>query len=210
MKKSIFFFLACITSILAQAQVEIKPGAKVGINSANFTNLDSSNLDGESITSFHIGGTVSFKFAKFYTLQPELLYSKQGSNVRNQNIFFDNNNDPIISNEEVKVQVNYFSIVVNNKFFIGGSGFNFQVAPVVDILVNSKNIEDPEVVDIAVAGGIGYNFPFGMSLDLRYKQGLIDVFGRNVDNGNGAQTTNVNDLILNKTIQLSVGYEFDF
>ncbi len=208
MKNKITFLIACFAVILLNAQVEIKPGVKAGLNSSNFTNLSSSNLDGESLTSFHIGGTVSFKFAKFYTLQPELLYSRQGSNIKNTIILFDNNLDPI-PNQEIKVQLDYLSIVVNNKFFIAGSGFNVQVAPVIDILLNDKNIDSPEGIDIAFAGGIGYNFPMGLTLDLRYKQGTVDVFGRNVYNGNGAQTTSFSDLILNKTIQLSVGYEFD-
>lgn len=209
MKKRITFFIACFATIFMNAQVEIKPGVKAGFNSSNFTNLNNSNLDGKSLTSFHIGGTTSFKFAKFYTLQPEILYTEQGSNIKSNRTYFDNNLDPI-PNEEVKVQLNYLSIVVNNKFFIAGSRFNVQVAPVIDILLSHKNIDNPESFDFAIAGGIGYNFPMGFTLDLRYKQGIVDVFGRNVNDGNGAQTTNFNDLILNKTILLSVGYEFNF
>ena len=209
MKNKITFLIACFAVILLNAQVEIKPGVKAGLNISSFTNLRSSNLDGNSLTSFHVGGTVAFKFAKFYTLQPELLYSRQGSNIKSTITLFDTNFNPI-SNEEIKVQLDYLSIVVNNKFFIAGSGFNVQVAPVIDILLSDKNIEGPEGFDIAIAGGIGYNFPMGLALDLRYKQGIVDVFGRNVDDGNGAETTSFSDLVLNRTIQLSVGYEFDF
>lgn len=208
MKNKITFLIACFAVILLNAQIEIKPGVKAGLNISSFTNLSSSNLDGESLTSFHFGGTASFKFAKFYTLQPELLYSRQGSNIKSTIILFDNSFDPI-PNQEIKVQLDYLSIVVNNKFFIAGSGFNVQVAPVIDILLSHKNIDSPEGFDIAIAGGIGYNFPMGLTLDLRYKQGIVDVFGRNVDDGNGAETTSFSDLVLNKTIQLSVGYEFD-
>ena len=69
--------------------------------------------------------------------------------------------------------------------------------------------DDPEGFDFAIAGGIGYNSPFGLTIDLRYKQGLIDVFGRNVDTGNGVDTIDVDDLVLNKGFQLSFGYLFD-
>ncbi len=50
------------------AQVEIKPGIKGGLNFANLTNTNDGDISSNGITSFHIGGTLSFKFAKFYTL----------------------------------------------------------------------------------------------------------------------------------------------
>lgn len=190
---TVFFFT------YLNAQVEIKPGLKGGLNFAGLTNLD--NIDGSSskgITSFHVGGTVSFKFAKFYTLQPEILYSKQGSEV------FSNDAD-----SKLKLALNYLSIVVNNKFFAGDSGVNFQVAPVFDVLLNSKNVDNPQGLDIAFKAAIGYDMANGLSFSLGYKQGLSDLFGRNVDTGNGAETTDVGDLVLNKVVQLSIGYQFD-
>ena len=45
-------------------------------------------------------------------------------------------------------------------------------------------------------------------MSIGYKQGLTDLFGRNVDDGYGYETTDVSELILNNVIQLSVGYQF--
>ena len=196
MKKITFILLAFLaTTTFTNAQVEIKPVVKAGLNFANLTtptNLSESS----SLTSFHIGAGVNFKFARFYTLSPEILYSEQGAK-------FNGNNE---------INVNYLSIVVNNKFYIGGSSFNLQIAPVLDILVsdNSNNLNDYQGADFAIMGGVGYDFPFGLTVDARFKQGLVDIFGRNVNDGNGAETTNFNDLTLNQVFQLSFGYQFDF
>ena len=178
------------------AQVEIKPGIKGGLNFANLTNINDGGLSSDGITSFHIGGTVSFKFAKFYTLQPEILYSQQGSELSLNG-----------SNDKVSVELNYLSIPVNNKFYIGNTGLNFQIAPVLDILLSSKNVDSPEGFDIAIAGAVGFELKNGVSFSIGYKQGLADIFGRNVNNNN--QTTDVGDLVLNKVVQLSAGYQFD-
>ncbi|MEC3906107.1 outer membrane beta-barrel protein [Tamlana sp. 2201CG12-4] len=196
MKKIPLIVITLFSFALLNAQVEIKPGLKGGLNLANLTNTNNIGINSKGITSFHIGGTVSFKFAKFYTLQPEILYSKQGSEISSS-----------ISNS--KIELNYLSIPINNKFYVGGNGLNFQIAPVIDILLSHKNVDSPESFDIALAGAIGYDIANGVNISIRYKQGLADVFGRNVNTGNGTQTTNVSDLVLNKVVQLSVGYQFD-
>ncbi|MEH6535269.1 MAG: porin family protein [Psychroserpens sp.] len=200
MKKiSLFFLISLLFVSHLNAQVEIKPGIKGGLNIADLTNTDNFGGSSKSITSFHIGGTLSFKFAEFYTLQPEILYSKQGSDISLGG-----------SNGNIKIELDYLSIPINNKFHVGNKGLNFQIAPVIDILINDKNVEDPQEVDIAVAVAIGYDLTNGVVISVGYKQGLTDLFGRNVDTGNGFETTEVSDLMLNKVIQLSVGYQFDF
>jgi hypothetical protein len=200
MKKNLIILIVLFSISLLNAQVEINPGLKGGLNIANLTNMNTIGGNGKSITSFHVGGTVSFKFADFYTLQPEILYSKQGSEATF--------NGSGTSNKS-KIDLNYLSLAVNNKFHVGSNGLNFQIAPVIDILLSHKNVNDPQGVDIAIAGAIGYDIESGVTLSLGYKQGITDLFGRNVNTGNGYETTNISDLILNKVIQLSVGYQFD-
>ncbi|MEW4922220.1 outer membrane beta-barrel protein [Algibacter sp. 2305UL17-15] len=199
MKKIPVLLIAFLFFNLINAQVEIKPGLKGGLNIANLTNMDNIGGNSKSITSFHIGGTLSFKFADFYTLQPEILYSKQGSDFSVSGT----------NNGQFQIELNYLSIPVNNKFYAGDNGLNFQVAPIIDILLSHKNVNDPQAVDIAVAFAIGYDIASGVYVSVAYKQGITDLFGRNVNTGNGYQTTDVGDLILNKVIQLSVGYQFD-
>jgi len=204
MKKLLLLSLTLFLGVVVNAQIEFKPGVKAGLNVTNFTNIDDGPTEGKSISSFHVGGVFGIKFVDFYTLQPELLYTRQGSEIQGQLVI-----DDQVFNETFKVEVNYISLHITNKFFVGGSGFNFQVAPVIDILVDSKNIDSPEGFDFAIAGGIGYNSPFGLTIDLRYKQGLVDVFGRNVNTGDPIDNVEVGDLVLNKGFQLSFGYLFD-
>jgi hypothetical protein len=159
MNKISLLLITLFSFTILNAQVEIKPGLKGGLNIANLVNMDNFGGDSKNITTFHIGGTLSFKFAKFYTLQPEILYSKQGSDVSIQGS----------PNDKFKVELNYLSIPVNNKFYIGNNGLNFQIAPIIDILLNHKNVEDPQGFNIAIAGAIGYDiasvflFPLGIN-----------------------------------------------
>ncbi|MFL0062261.1 porin family protein [Tenacibaculum maritimum] len=199
MKKFALTALAMFSLLIINAQVKIKPGIKIGLNNSTITNLERlSGGNKSSSTSFHAGTSVSFKFTDIYTLHPEILYSEQGGKLA-------------IGTNSSKIKVNYLSLVINNKFYIAKSKFNLQVAPVLDFLVNHKNITPkPDGFDFAIMGGVGYDFPFGMTVDLRYKQGLADLYGRNVDTGNGFQDTNVENLLLNQVFQLSIGYQFDF
>jgi opacity protein-like surface antigen len=211
-KLTLTLVLALLTFAFVNAQVEIKAGVKAGLNISNFTNLNNfTNGDGDSnsLTSFHIGASVSFKFTDLYTLHPEVLYSQQGSNL---SVFQNLGQDALFVNntQELKLKVNYLSFVVNSKFYIGGGNFNLQVAPVIDILLDHEYITNPEGFDFAIMGGVGYDFPFGMTVDVRYKQGITDLFGRNVNNGSGFETTSFEDLVLNQVFQLSLGYQFDF
>lgn len=207
MKKVKLLVIAMLTSVATFSQVEIKPGIKAGLNFAGLTNLSSvdGSVNDSGRTSFHFGGTVSFKFADFYTLQPEVLYSGQGATIQpNSGVV----TDPSINIGELKIKADYLSFYVNNKFFLGGGNFNLQAALALDFLVNDENLINPEGFDVGVGVGVGYNFPFGLNVDVRYKQGLTDLFGRNV--GNNPDTTDISDLILNQVFQVSFGYEFDF
>ncbi|MEP3837861.1 MAG: outer membrane beta-barrel protein [Algibacter sp.] len=199
MKKSFLFLITVLSFTFLNAQVEINPGLKGGLNLAGLTNLDNDGfVQSERLKSFHIGATVSFKFADFYTLQPEILYSEQGSDYKLDG-----------STSRFSTKLNYLSIPVNNKFYIGASGINLQIAAIIDILLSHENVESPQGFDIAVAPAIAYDLPSGVSFSIGYKQGLTDLFGRNVNTGYGYEDTDVSNLVLNNVIQFSAAYQFD-
>jgi len=60
--------------------------------------------------------------------------------------------------------------------------------------------------DISVFGGIGYEFPFGLILEARYKQGLIeiDLFDFDFD----SDSFDTVDEAFNVSFQYSVAYKF--
>ncbi len=73
MKNSILTLALIVVSATAFSQVTIKPVVRAGVNFANITNTD---LDDK--TDFYIGAFAEIKFVRFYALQPELNYTRQG------------------------------------------------------------------------------------------------------------------------------------
>ncbi|CAM3389933.1 porin family protein [Zobellia roscoffensis] len=154
--------LICSTSLVMS---QVRPGFKIGLNNANISNT---TLDTKS--GIYVGAFVDIPISEYYTLQPELLYSNQGGKS-NSDQFGD-------------VNINYISIGLPNKFYMGpDSGFHFILGLGLDInfennFVNLTNFNgDDEIspVDVSVFGGIGYEFDFGLILEARYKQGTISV-----------------------------------
>ena len=57
----------------------LKFGVKGGVNFANYTGGDISGVDFKTITSYHMGAVMELKVFENFAIQPELLYSTQGS-----------------------------------------------------------------------------------------------------------------------------------
>src|SRR5213078_3889348 len=97
------------------AQSEISIGAKGGLN---MTKLEMSSST-EFWARYHLGLFANFRFAKF-SLQPEVLYSQQGSR-------------DAYSADHSRSNLEYIAIPVLFKWYTGG-GFNFQAGPQVSFL----------------------------------------------------------------------------
>lgn len=189
-KRLAIFSFIFIGTFVSNAQFELKPGVRAGANISKVTNLEA-----DSKTDFFVGGLVELKFVDFYSLQPELIYSRQGFKL------------------DETYSLDYLSIGVTNKFTFG-EGFNVLVGPTIDIKVadNFPSIVSDELigVDFALMGGVGYTFKNNIAIDVRFKQGLMDIFGDNYneyqdENGNG----NYDDVKLNQLFQFGVSYTFD-
>ncbi len=198
MKKNVLILITLLSFTFLNAQIELKPGIKGGLNRARLTNLEDSSTRNKGLSGFHIGGTLGIKFARFYTLQPEIMYSQQGS-------------DLIYNGVNSSVNLNYLSLLANNKFYIANSNLNFQIAAFIDILLNHENVEYPQKVDIGAFMAVGFDLPSGVVFSLGFKQGLTDLFGRNVNtyNYDYYETTDLSEIILNQVVQFTVGYQFD-
>lgn len=183
-------FIGCIS--IAEAQVQ--PGIKLGLNNSNLSNTTLENKN-----DFYIGALVNIPITDYYTLQPEILYSRQGG--------------ASTSMEFGDIDINYIAITAANKFYVSpnkgfhfviGIGLDFNVGSELNILFGS-NDDDFSIspVDLTFTGGIGYEFSFGLILEARYKQGAIstDFFGsRDSFEEDGSQ--------LNSVIQLGLAYKF--
>ena len=193
----------------SQAQVTLKPGFRAGVNFSKFTNYDT-----DFKTGFYVGGELAIKFNKLYTLQPELVYSRQGGKGQSQYIYII---DDVLfySDKEFSYTIDYLSLSAISKFNFR-TGFHLLVGPSLDFKVND-NFENnsfsngqPIGFDFSLVGGFGYSLPNGLSFEARFKQGLVDIYGNNYNmnidqNNNG----NYDEVVLNQSFQLGISYTFD-
>ena len=185
MKKLLFTVLMVSFITSMYSQVTFKPGVRLGLNLASISNFN----DG-SRTDFHAGIFGELRLGDVYALQPEINYSKQGS----EHFEFD-----------------YLSIRIMNKFYIlsEDTPLFISISPGFDINLHGKTESYSSDygagvnfdADLSFTGGIGYEFPFGLGVEARYKKGITDVF-MNYDHETKQR--------LNSVIQLSAYYKFDF
>ncbi|WP_281321872.1 outer membrane beta-barrel protein [Flavobacterium aestivum] len=181
--KGILILLLSFFGILqAQAQVSFRPGLRAGANFSHFTkggdyyyyNPNGSIQSGPNVhydtkTDFYIGFYGALKLSKYYTLQPEIDYSSQGSEYRS-------------STNSAKFDVDYLSFEVLNKFTFGNQ-FNLHFGPTLDFVVN-KNFNTDANVDMAFVLGAGINITRNFGIEGRVKKGIIPVLDFNDNHTN--------------------------
>jgi hypothetical protein len=191
---ALLLFIGLATS---QAQVRVSPGIRGGLNLSTLTNIDDNSMKSD----FYVGGLVEIKFNKYFTLQPELTYSRQGSEGREY--YFDTD-----SFENTKYELNYVTIGAVAKFNFGGQGFHILAGPSLDIKTSDnfgRYGYDPIDTDFAFTGGIGYSLPNGLTFEARFKQGLIDIYGYD---GIDYDDYYSDQVILNQVLQFGISYTF--
>lgn len=179
MKKILILAVCILGFTAASAQVSFKPGIRGGINFSHFTkgenndyyygNNQNSNFDRSSKTDFYLGFFGALKLSKFYTLQPEVDYSRQGSNIKYTQYNYNTDTYNTVSSD---LEVSYISIAVANKFTF--NKFNFHVGPTIDFVVE-ENFNTESEVDLAFFLGAGYNFTDNFGIEARVKKGIIPV-----------------------------------
>lgn len=182
MKKSIIVAVICFFGLTQMnAQVSFRPGVKAGLNVSHFTQTNRTDEKFNSKTDFYAGVFGALKLTKVYTLQPELVYTRQGA----EREYFDKDN----RRRTEDLDVSYLSIGVANKFTF--KNFNFQVGPTIDVKVNDSHKEiapnnnenysyefnnNPYTgIDFAFFAGVGYDFTKNFGVEARIKKGIIPV-----------------------------------
>lgn len=162
MRKIIFLGLMVFGFTTAQAQKEFTAGVRAGLNISTIEDIEAS-----SKTGMYAGVFGNFRFAKFYSLQPELNFSMQGANdVHLSARYF-----PETDGGKADVPLNYLGLSVINKFHF--KSFNLQVGPSLDFLMN-ETIYNRNNVDLAMNFGAGYEITKNLSVEARYKMGVRD------------------------------------
>lgn len=209
MRKLILYIAVVTISATAFSQVKVRPGFRAGLNASKITNLENVNRKvGVNASMF-----VNLHLSRFYELQPELTYSNQGWS-RDSFRYIDPYNDVTYTVNSEDVSTHYLGIALTNKFFMSPKmGLHILLGPGMEFNV-SDNLPYDSItpIDLTLFGGIGYEFPFGLGLEVRYKQGLIDVrdgyYDDYYNNGyyEGEYYNGKNKL--NSVFQFSVFYKF--
>ena len=182
MKKLLFicFVLASTQSFSQGIFKRLTFGLKAGGNYSNYTNADFAT---EGIVGFHAGGLVNFRFTDNLSIQEEFLFSSQGAKMKNDLFGKDN------------VNVYYMTVPFLLKYK-SKMGLYIEAGPQVgmvmkDDLKGSSFGDFAKKLDLAAAGGIGYQSKIGLGFGVRYIAGLSKVGDFNISNVKTDFRTNV-------------------
>jgi hypothetical protein len=193
-----FLIVICTMAFVdkANAQAQFAIGVKAG---PNFANIDASSSVGANYknrTGFHGGAFALIKLTKI-GIQPELLFSQQGSTVK-------------FNSQDLESNFTYVNIPIMLKLYTV-AGINLQIGPQFGFLTSAESEFNPidnapqsladvksayKKSDVSAALGLGWDLPFGLTIDARYNLGLSKINdGQNSDESK------------NQVIQVSVGYK---
>ncbi len=195
MKKLLLFtVIAFLSYTVAQSQ-EFRLGAKAGINVASLGG-DSYGVGSlGSRVSFHVGGLAEIPLVGKFSLQPELLFSSEGSNYT-------------FTGLDDNLKLDYVRVPVLAKYYII-EGLTAEAGPVFGVLVNAKNDDGDDIkenfksFDAAFGIGASYRLDMGVFFSLRYNKGLLNV---NEDYEDGGVTYSYKNQ--SNVFQVSAGYTF--
>lgn len=180
----LFTAVLCFTFATISAQ-DFSFGAKGGLNIASIGGGSFTGVGGlGSKISFHLGGVAEVPISEKFAVQPELLYSSQGTKWSFAGGSY--------------LNLDYVNLPILGKYYIL-EGLSAEAGPVVGFLISTNaDKEDYNSLDVAFAVGASYKLNESIFFSLRYNKGLTDI--------------NKNELITvsnqNNVFQLSVGYAF--
>lgn len=210
----------------ANAQ-DIKFGAKAG---ANFSTVKATlpgaadnfgSQENKMLFGFHVGGFAEFKLSDKFAIQPELLYSMQGSKYEsNGNFFgfsFTGESDLKMSYLNVPVMAKYYA--TEKLFFVAGPQISFLLNAEQDSTFtdsdgetttdNGVDVKDQfKSIDFSLGFGAGYFFTDNLFAEARYNIGLSNIAEpQTVDAGPFGQIE-ANGTAKTSNLQISLGYRF--
>lgn len=191
-----FLFISVLCMGYKELSAQAAFGLKGGLNLANLK-VDDPQASYNSRTGYHAGIFVRGKFSKV-AIQPEVLLFTQSTDLK-ETVFGD-----------YKTNFTYLSIPVMLKFYVV-SGLNIQAGPQFGFLLDgemkgtnlvgqdfSYDVKDYyKNSDVSISLGGGWDFPFGLSADVRYNIGVQDIN----DAANGDETKS-------RVFQVSLGWNF--
>jgi hypothetical protein len=195
--------IACCFLLAAQqawSQAELAIGIKAGPNFATIDTKSTAAANYKNRAGFHGGAFVLVKAAKF-GIQPEVIFSQQGSKVE-------------INSQNFESNFSYVNIPIILKLYTI-AGINIQAGPQFGFITNAETpiqdqlnpgsykVEDVKdkmkSSDFTLALGLGWDLPFGLTFDARYNMGLSKIY----EDAPTQQT----ETAKNQVFQVSLGYK---
>ena len=194
--KKLILFVALALFVIANSNAQVNFGAKAGVNLADITGEKVDSFSG--LTSFHIGFVAEIMVSDKFAVQPELLYSAQGSDWSEDDGF------------EGTTKLDYLNVPLMAKYYVA-EGFSLEAGPQIGLLLSAKDVEEGEEdfdlkdfvksTDFGVNLGLGYKMESGLNFSARYNLGFSDNLDVDDFESDGAEYKN-------SVIQVSVGYFF--
>jgi len=190
-------------------------GVKGGLTEAGFDGALNRKTNLKS--GFHLGGFFRYRLAERFAIQPELVYSQQGTESR-----------ILLQYVELKskTKLAYLNIPILAKVYLGNT-LNLQFGPQIGVLLSGREVGQVSYTatpngasyqtadvkttkdyksDIGLCAGLGLDFRSGFVLAARLNYGVTDI-----DNNSQSQLTrralNVSGLH-NRALEVSIGYAF--
>ncbi len=207
MKNLLITFISIITFGISNAQ-KAKFGIKGGLNIANLSvSGDSANPTTSPIIGFHVGALLEVKLSDKIALQPELLYSTQGTKFSLQLPIEEN---PV--NVDAQIDFGYINLPLILKYY-ASNDFCLEAGPQVGFLTSAEATakvsgrsatEDVKKLfntnDFGLNFGLGYNFNSNLFIQGRYNLGLSNI---------GKTEAGDNSKTKNSVFSFSLGYKFN-
>lgn len=212
MKKIAFLIIIAVCGF---SQVRAQNfGVKAGYNYSTLSGETSSISTIEGLSGFYIGGLVELPISNMLSIQPELIFSRQGVDLRqglkNLSIRIDTS----------EIRLDYLNIPVMAKvnlgpiFLEGGVQFGFLVnKPKVDSYIANvylRNLLDKDSYnsfDFGVGAGLGVKLNQHFFVETRYTYSLTNVFDPN-DKHFKSSLISDGDNFKNSVFSIGLGMKF--
>lgn len=212
----ILMLTACSFTITAQNSKEVAKsnepvfGLKAGLNISRLTGAEDQSIR----PSYLIGGIAEFSVSSRFSIQSELIYSRQGTKTLTYEYFYVG---PALKPFKVKstIKTDYINIPVLAKYNIK-EGFSILAGPQVGFLTkanletkvpessfNGTTVENVKTemsdVDFTLVIGVAYEMSNGVFFDARYNKGSANIFDNEYANLLRSH---------HSVFQFAVGYKF--
>ena len=212
MKKIAFLIIIAVCGF---SQVRAQNfGVKAGYNYSTLSGETSSISTIEGLSGFYIGGLVELPISNMLSIQPELIFSRQGVDLRQglKNLS--------IRTDTSEIRLDYLNIPIMAKvnlgpiFLEGGVQFGFLVnKPKVDSYIANvylRNLLDKDSYnsfDFGVGAGLGVKLNQHFFVETRYTYSLTNVFDPN-DKHFKSSLISDGDNFKNSVFSIGLGMKF--